>query len=44
MLNKQDLKRSLMSKAFKKDKIRPKTKTTLLNKGEVHAQILKKWQ
>ena len=33
-----------MSKAFKEDKIRPKTKTTLLDKGEVHTQTLEKQQ
>jgi hypothetical protein len=31
-----------MSKAFKEDGIRLKTETTLLDKGEVHAQTLEK--
>ena len=33
-----------MSKASEKDGIRPRTKTTLLDKGEVHIQILEKQQ
>ena len=33
-----------MSKASKEDGIKPKTKTTLLNKGKVHTQTLKKQQ
>ena len=37
MLDKQGPKRSLMGKAFKEDGIRLRTKTTLLNKGKVHA-------
>ena len=42
MLDKQGPKRSLMGKAFKKDKIRPKIKTTLLDKGKVYIQTLEK--
>jgi hypothetical protein len=32
-----------MSKASEEDRMRPKIKTTLLDKGKVHAQTLKKW-
>ena len=42
MLDKQGPKRSLISKAFKKDRIRPRTKTTLLDKGKVYIQTLEK--
>ena len=42
--DKQDPKKSLISKAFKKNRIKSKTKTTLLNKSEVYIQTLKKWQ
>ena len=44
MLDKQDPKRSLISKTSKKDGMTPKTKSTLLDKGEVHTQTLKKRQ
>jgi hypothetical protein len=33
-----------MSKTCEEDEMRPKIKTTLLDKGEVHTQILKKRQ
>jgi hypothetical protein len=33
-----------MSKASEEDEIRPKIKTTLLDKGEVHTQTLEKQQ
>jgi hypothetical protein len=33
-----------MSKAFKEDGMRPRIKTTLLDKGEVHIQTLEKRQ
>ena len=33
-----------MSKAFKEDGITLRTKSTLLDKGEVHTQTLEKWQ
>ena len=36
MLDKQDPKKSPISKAFKEDEITPKTKLTLLNKGKVY--------
>ena len=44
MSDKQDPKRSLISKAFKEDGITLKTKSTLLDKGEVHVQTLEKQQ
>ena len=36
MLDESGPKRSLINKAFKEDGIRPRTKTTLLDKGEVY--------
>ena len=42
ILDEQDPKRSPISKTFKEDKIRPKTKITLLDKGEVYIQTLEK--
>ena len=44
MSDEQDPKRSPMSKASEEDGMRPRTKTTLLDKGEVHAQTLEKRQ
>ena len=44
MSDKQGPKRSLISKAFKEDGIRPRTKTTLLDKSEVYTQTLEKRQ
>jgi hypothetical protein len=35
-LDKYGPKRSLINKAFKEDGIRPRTKTTLLDKGKVY--------